>query len=109
MPISKRQSECLVVFFFKTIVLILLGDKITLHVHWFPYDWNQPADEVSKLLDGSDWRFHPKKFFLSSTVDGGHILWIVRFLWKYTVPEFLFDIGSQEPIVSMPLATIGEL
>ena len=46
----------------KQLFWFCLEHKISLHVHWVPRELNEDADDVSKLLDGSDWRLHPGIF-----------------------------------------------
>ncbi|KAK9823538.1 hypothetical protein WJX72_003539 [[Myrmecia] bisecta] len=37
-----------------------LTRKVSLDIEWVPCEWNEFADQLSKLRDGNDWMLHPR-------------------------------------------------
>ena len=56
----------------KRLFWLCMEHQIVLHVNWVPRDLYQLADDVSKLIDPSDWRLHPGLFDFLDTKWGPH-------------------------------------
>ena len=102
-PISQRGSRSVVLnAVSKQLFWFCLEHKISLHVHWVHREPNQDVDDVSKLLDGSDWRLHPGIFSSLESRWGPHTVDLFASSKNAQCHRFSPNFGAQEPAVSMP-------
>ena len=52
----------------KKLFWFCMEHQIVLHINWVPRELNQQADDISKLIDSSDWRLHPGIFESLDTI-----------------------------------------
>jgi hypothetical protein len=124
-PISQRGSRSLNLnVVSKQLFWFCLENRITLHVHWVPREQNQEADDVSKLLDGSDWRLHPGIFDSLNRRWGPHTVDLFassknahceRFFSRFWCPgtsgvdAFSHDWSLENSWINPPFSLIGRV
>ena len=83
----------------KRLFWFCMEHQIVLHINWAPRELNQQADDVSKLIDSSDWRLHPRMFEFMNDRWGPHSVdlfassrnthYYVRFFSRFWCPGTL--------------------
>ena len=95
-----------------------------LHINWVPRELNQEADDVSKLIDSSDWRLQPGLFEFLDSRWGPHSIDLfassknthcARFFSRFGCPgtlgvdAFSHDWSLENNWINPPFSLIGRV